>query len=180
MFVFNLKINKKKFIKIFTITVLVLALLIFILSISKILNNNHSNNEKTVLLKLDSSNYTDFLKNCHENIDEFVGTKISITGYVYRMKDFNENQFVIARTMLLPSNHKAVVVGILAECDSIKDFEDYSWVSCSGTIQKGYYNGDMPVVHIETINKSSPPEEEYVYSPLSNNDLNTPLSISGV
>jgi len=117
------------------------------------------------IYNINSDNYTNFLKDCHENIDKYVGTTIQITGYVYRMPDFTDTQFVIARTMLINSNNKAVVVGLLAESDKIKSFNNSTWVTCTGTIKKGNYNGEIPIVETSNIKSIKAPTDEFVHSP---------------
>ena len=39
----------------------------------------------------------------HENIDDYVGKKLCFTGYVYRVLDLQDNQFVLARDMIISS-----------------------------------------------------------------------------
>ena len=93
------------------------------------------------------------------------GLKFILLGYVYRLIDFNDNQFVLARDMIISSDFQTVVVGFLCECDSIKDFKDNSWVEITGEIVKGNYHGDMPIVKIYEINRCDPPSEDLVYPP---------------
>ena len=101
----------------------------------------------------------------HDNIDEYVGTKVNFTGYVYRVLDLKENQFILARDMLISSDFQSVIVGFLCECDNAKDFENDTWVEITGQIYKGNYHGDMPIVKITEINKTNKPNDEYVYPP---------------
>lgn len=137
MFVCNLKINKKKFVFLFTALILTLAVLLMFLSFNKIfINTPQDAISESSVLNITSDNYTSFLKDCHENIDKYIGASVQITGYVYRMPDFNDTQFVIARTMLINSNNKAVVVGLLSESDKIKDFENSTWVTCKRNHKK--------------------------------------------
>lgn len=119
MFVLNVKFNKKVFIKVFTIVVIVLVTTLFIFTIKKVIipasknkmlkmnvntnainkddiSNNKSNNK---ILEINSNNFTTFLKNCNENIDSYVGKTVHISGFVYRLSDFAQNQFVVARLM---------------------------------------------------------------------------------
>ena len=46
-----------------------------------------------------------------------------------------------------------------------KNFETGSWVEIEGTITKGNYYGDMPIIEIEEIKQVDAPDEEYVYPP---------------
>ena len=167
MFVCNLKINRKKFVKVFKTIVIILGILALILAIYKIFFSAKeiSDMKKTKNLELNSSTYTNFLKDCHENIDKYVGCNVKITGYVYRMPDFTNNQFVIARTMLFDSDTKAVVVGILCESDSAGNYKDYDWVTIEGIVGKGNYKGEMPIVKVQNITKANVPEDEFVHLP---------------
>ena len=170
MFVCNFKINKKMFMKIFNTSILILAILILVISIISIFKNSDngnsiSENQQNQLIKIESSNYTNFLKDCHENMSKYLGSNVNITGYVYRLPDFKDNQFVLARTMLINSNSQAVVVGILSESDCAKKFNDYCWVEVSGQIEKGNYFGELPILKITDIKETKTPEDEFVYEP---------------
>ena len=107
--------------------------------------------------KISARNYANILKTVHENIDSYVGKKINFTGYVYRVSDLQDNQFVLARNMIINSSSQSVVVGFLCECDT--------WVEITGEIVKGSYHGDMPIVRITDIKAVDTPKEEYVYPP---------------
>ena len=164
MFVLNVKFNKKIFIKVFTVVVIILVTTLFIFTIKKVIipasknkmlkmnvnanaieesnqknkhnaskiNNNNNNNDNNnnnssnnnineynksqcdndinqddisnnksnnKILEINSNNFTTFLKNCNENIDSYVGKSVHISGFVYRLSDFAQNQFVVARLM---------------------------------------------------------------------------------
>jgi len=59
---------------------------------------------------ISSENYTDILKEVHENLNDYIGQKISFIGYVYRVSDLEENQFILARDMVINSKNQTVVV----------------------------------------------------------------------
>lgn len=174
MFVFNLKVNGKKLFKTFiTISVLLLIVIVLIV-IFRIFNgakNSSKNNTclpKNNINTISTSNYTNVLKAVHENIDDYVGVNISFTGYVYRVLDLNENQFVLARDMIISSDFQSVIVGFLCEYEKAKDFEDNTWVKITGKIYKGNYHGDMPIVKITKMERTDKPNDEYVYPPDEN------------
>ena len=114
---------------------------------------------------MSTSNYTNVLKTVHDNIDNYVGQKIKFSGYVYRMFDFKENQFVLARDMVISSDFQTVVVGFLCESTEIASYQDNSWVEIEGTIIKGDYHGDMPIIQVEKVQSIEKPSDEYVYPP---------------
>ena len=126
---------------------------------------NASKEKTDIVCDIKASNYTNILKATHENINNYVGVKIHFTGYVYRVLDLKDNQFVLARDMIISSNYQAVVVGFLCEYDKAKNFNDDTWVEITGEITKGDYHGDMPIVKITNIQETNKPSEEYVYPP---------------
>lgn len=123
---------------------------------------------KNKVSNISSANYTNVLKAIHENIDSYAGVKINFTGYVYRVLDLNENQFVLARDMIISSDFQSVVVGFLCEADNASTFENDTWVNITGEITRGSYHGDMPIVRITEIKKVDKPNDEFVYPPNEN------------
>ena len=104
-----------------------------------------------------SSNYTNILKQVHNNLDTYVGQKISFTGYVYRLKNFSNDQFVLARDMDI-GNNQTLIVGFLCESQDIKNYQDQTWVKIEGEITKGYYNEDyIPIIKITKIENAEIP-----------------------
>ena len=163
MFVYNIKINGAKTFK--TIFIIILILLLFIMGSVMWRFVNASKEKTDIVCDIKASNYTNILKATHENINNYVGVKIHFTGYVYRVLDLKDNQFVLARDMIISSNYQAVVVGFLCEYDKAKNFNDDTWVEITGEITKGDYHGDMPIVKITNIQETNKPSEEYVYHP---------------
>ncbi len=164
MFIYNVSLNKNK---IFKISLIFFALLIVsIVSITsfRIFNCSEAISKSNVQ-KISTSNYTNVLKAVHDNIDSYVGTKLNFSGYVYRLTDFKENQFVLARNMVISSDFQTVVVGFLCESNDIKNFSDNSWVELTGEIVKGDYHGDMPIVKVTELHSCDIPSDELVYPP---------------
>ena len=171
MFVYNVKIPGSKVFKGIFILMLVIIMCIVGVVVFKILNGarNSSTSEacmpKNKICTISSNNYTNVLKAVHDNIDDYVGMKINFTGYVYRVLDWKENQFVLARDMIISSDYQSVVVGFLCEYEKAKEFEDNTWVEITGEVTKGDYHGDMPIIKITSINKTTAPNDDKVYPP---------------
>ncbi len=171
MFVYNVKINGSKTFKYFFVGIVLLVVIIVGIVTLKIFHgaiNNHETSScmpQNNVFKITASNYTNVLKSVHDNIDDYIGININFTGYVYRMIDFNENQFVLARNMVISSDLQTVVVGFLCECEESKNFNDNDWIEITGTVTKGDYHGDMPIIKVTEIKKASKPNEELVYPP---------------
>lgn len=171
MFVYNIKINGSKTFKYFFIGIVLLVVIIVgIVSFKVFHGASHSFQNSSCLpqgnvAKLSVTNYTNVLKAVHDNINNYVGIQIHFTGYVYRVLDLKENQFILARDMVISSDFQTVVVGFLCECDNAKEFEDGTWIELTGKITKGDYHGDMPIVKTIDIKRVDKPNEEFVYPP---------------
>ena len=159
MFIFNMKLNKKIIFKIFFIILTLIILIMFIMGILKLFKNkDNSLNETFTQGKVNvisSTNYTNVLKTVHENLDNYVGTKVKIVGYVYRLYDFSDNQFVLARQMIISSDYQGVVVGFLCNLNEAEKYKDGCWVEIEGTITKGNYHGELPVIEIYKIKETN-------------------------
>lgn len=168
MFIYNIKINNNKLFKLFFITVIILLICIVSIVIFRVFNGASKNPKNPEICQISTTNYTNVLKAVHDNIDAYVGVKIHFSGYVYKLFDFNENQFVLARNMVISSNFQTVVVGFLCESENIKDFADNSWVELTGEITKGDYHGDMPIIKVTELKSCDKPNDELVYPPDEN------------
>lgn len=172
MFVFNMKLNGNRASKIFMGILCVIILLITCFICYKLISNSFfqtndsvSGNHKNAVYELTPQNYTNVLQNVHEHVDDYVGQRIKFSGYIYRLYDFSNEQFVLARDMIVSSDFQTVVVGFLCHSSLASNFEDDTWVEITGTITKGDYYGEMPIIEIENIKKIDTPSEEYVYPP---------------
>ena len=141
MFVFNLKVNGSRIFKYFFIGVIIFLILILGIVIYKVFSgaNNSAKSESCLpkgVSKISSNNYTNILKAVHENIDSYVGKQINFTGYVYRVLDLEDNQFILARDMIINSSNQTVVVGFLCEYNDSNQLENGTWINVTGTIIK--------------------------------------------
>lgn len=172
MFIYNLKINGSKVFKVFFVIIIILIICILGTVIFKVFNgasakksSNSTCMPQNDICKISANNYTNVLKAVHDDINSYVGVKINFSGYIYRLSDFNDNQFVLARNMVISSDFQTVVVGFLCEYDNAKNLADNSWVEITGEIVKGNYHGDMPIVKITDIKNIEKPNDEFVYPP---------------
>jgi len=157
MFVCNFKLNLKRLLIISGVIIVAIALFF---EISNMIKDNNSNNLDYVL---DSENFTEILKTVHDNIDANVGKTIKLSGFVFRLPDFRSNYFVCGRNMMLDDFEK--VVGFLCTYNGDIELEDSEWVEITGTIVKGYYMSDMPVIEINNIKKITAPTNTFVKTP---------------
>lgn len=157
MFVCNFKLNLKKILIISAVIIVAVALFFEINSMIK------SKSATTFDYVLDTENFTEILKTVHDNIDAHVGKTIKLSGFVFRLPDFRANYFVCGRNMLLDDDAK--VVGFLCTYNGDLELKDSEWVEITGTIVKGYYTTDMPVIEVTSIQKITAPANTFVKTP---------------
>ena len=171
MVIYNLKINGNKLFKLFLSFVFIFLFLLVCIVVFNIFSGaskNHGSGclNKNNICTISPNNYTNVLKAVHENIDNYVGTNISFTGYIYKVYDLKDNQFILARDMIVSSDFRSVVVGFLCECDKMPtNLQENTWVELTGEIIKGDYHGDMPIIKVKKITKVNKPNKEFVYPP---------------
>ena len=171
MFICNVKVNKNSLFKIIIGICSIICISLMAVAIYKIYNITQASEQDECLQKddvavIDDNNYTNILKMVHEDLDTYIGQEISYTGYVYRVSDIKKNEFILARDMIISSSPKqTVVVGFLATCNNSDSYENGAWVNVTGTIQKGYYLEEVPILKITEIKRTSKPEEAEVPVP---------------
>ena len=166
MFVYNIKFSSGKIFKIILFFIIVIALVMTGISIYKTFSNNSSIQPNlNEVYNITSTNYTNILKAVHENINTYVGQKINFSGYVYRVYDFQADEFVLARDMIVSSDMQTLIVGFLCKSEAATNFEDGTWVNITGEIKKGYYHGDIPIIEVTSIEQTTKPTDSYVYPP---------------
>ena len=178
MFIYNIKINGKAIAKILFVIISIIITIYFCLSAYKIYNNSFKVKdqiENSDVINITSQNYTNILKSVHDDINSYIGKKICFTGYVYRLLDFKETEFVLARDMIISSDMQTLIVGFLCDSKNVKEFENDSWVELTGEITKGSYHGDMPIIKVKEIKEIEKPKNDiYVYPP---DDSYVPTSV---
>lgn len=171
MFVCNVKVNKNYLIKIIFASCFILCISLMAVFIYKIYNYIEISNQDECLpnnkiATISDKNYTNILKAVNEDLDTYIGQKISYTGYVYRVSDIKKNEFILARDMIISTSPKqTAVVGFLATCDNSESYENGAWITVTGTIQKGFYLEEVPILKISEIKRTSKPQNAEVPMP---------------
>lgn len=176
MFLYNLKLNGNRLVKFFFIVMLLIILVIFSVGIFNIFFKNENRNSSEIKLtdtintnkvfEITPENYTNILQTVTEDIDSYIGCKVHFTGYIYRLIDFDKNEFVLARDMIVNENtSQSLVVGFLCTYDTAYEFKDNTWVDITGTIVKGEYYGDIAQIKVDNMFECNEPEDKFVSVP---------------
>ena len=172
MFIYNFKIRGGIALRIILILLSIFMLVVFSISIYRIFITSgkfkvKDNLGEKEITKIEPQNYTNILQAVHDNPDSYIGMKVEFTGYMYRLFDFEKDEFVIARDMSI-NNEKTqtVVVGFLCQYKDADNFEDVTWVNLIGVIEKGkYHNQEIPVLKVTNMEKSERPDVTVVNPP---------------
>lgn len=171
MFIYNVKLNSSKmfkFLLLFIIAFVVILCCFIGIKLYKESIKVKDEIKTNEFSELTNKNYSNILKSVHENIDTYVGQKIKFSGFVYRVYDLDKEQFVLGRNMIISSDFKTVVVGFLCHYKDAINLKDNTWIEIEGTITKGTYHGDMPILEITSVKNIEKPNDEYVYPPDEN------------
>ena len=172
MFIYNLKVNGGVMLKIIIVILSIFMLGVFGFSIYKIFFTSgkfvvNDKIKKQDITEIQQENYTNILKAVHDNPDSYIGMKVNFIGYIYRVIDFKDNQFVIARDMFInESKTQSVVVGFLCEYKDASKFSNGTWVNITGTIEMGkYHNEQIPFINVIEIKETTEPDNSSVMPP---------------
>ena len=167
MFIFNLKMNKKALCRAFIaisllIIIIIILYIIFIMFFNK---KSTCDSGKNDLIELNEANYTNFLKAANEDVNSYIGSKVKIVGYVYRLIDFEKNQFVVARDMKVGKTSQSLIVGFLCESNEASKYSDGTWIEIIGRIKKGRFNDELAILDVISIRETNKPENIFVNPP---------------
>lgn len=170
MFICNISLNKTKVVKCLFAIIAIILIIFFGFSAYRIFRESMNSSVNDCLpnpdvINITSANYTNVLKTVHDDLSTYLGKKIHFSGYIYRVSDFTETQFVLARDMIISSDLKTLVVGFLCESKDAPKFETNTWIEITGIITKGKYREEIPVIQVTEIKKINKPNECYVYPP---------------
>ncbi|MFR2534981.1 MAG: hypothetical protein ACLTEH_03570 [Clostridia bacterium] len=170
MFIYNIKMNGSVLFKIvLSIIICIVIILCGVIGFRIYQESRQIDPTQTREVHvLTNKNYASVLDTVHNQIDTYVGQKIKFSGFVYRVYDLDREQFVLGRNMIISSDFQTVVIGFLCHYKDAISFADSTWVELEGTITKGDYHGDMPILEVTSIKKIDKPNDEYVYPPDEN------------
>lgn len=158
MFVINIKMDYKKILLICIICATIIASIIeFGFNDKSIFTSNNIDNYD---YNIDETTFVSTLKKIHENIDENIGKTIKVSGFIYTLPDFNEDFFVCGRYMV--QDNETQVAGYLCNYNGDLELNENEWVEICGTIIKGDYNREVPVIKIDKVSKIVAPANTYV------------------
>ena len=159
----NLKINTKVVLTILSI-LFIIIIFFTIFKIIKVKDENIINDPD--LISMNTTNYTNILKEINMSIDTYVGHKITVNGFVYRNEDFKKDEFVVSRNMIICCESDPAIVGIMCKYKDADKFPNETWVKVEGIIEKYEYNDmTIPIINVSNIKKINTPKNRNVLPP---------------
>lgn len=70
--------------------------------------------------------------------------------------------------MIISSDLQTLVVGFLCNYKDAKNLQDKTWIEITGTITRGDYHGDIPVIEVSELKQVEKPTDSYVAPPDEN------------
>lgn len=164
MYVLNIKMNYIKLFCFFFAVALVFVGIIEFFSNDKLVltNSNIENYDYNVT----DDNFISTLEKIHNSIDENIGKTIKVQGFYYTLADFDKNFFICGRYLV--DENVTKVAGFMSLYDGMMSLEENEWVEITGTIIKGNYNGDIPVIKVNTVTKIPAPANMFIEQKNSN------------
>jgi putative membrane protein len=99
-----------------------------------------------------------------EDLNPFIGQQASVVGFVYRDASLPQGQFLVSRFILSCCAADGYAVGMVVESPEAGSYKDDTWIKVSGPVDVVSFNGSRsPLIHAESIEVVSQPEQPYLY-----------------
>ncbi len=112
------------------------------------------------------TDYTEIMSEVQFFSQDYIGKEIVMTGFVFRQPGTTNNQFSLVRYVIMCCTADALPYGVLCEIKDAAKYEEGSWLSIRGIIQKTTYEDQtVPVIKITSIKQVQEPKNPYVFPP---------------
>jgi len=113
---------------------------------------------------VDEQNFLNWLYILYRDAEEYRGTEIEITGFVFRDEEFEQNQFVLARFIMVCCIADMQLAGLMCRYEGAQELQTDEWVRILGHIEEETFLGEkIPVIIPEEIIPAEKPEIPYIY-----------------
>lgn len=110
------------------------------------------------------NNFIRWLEELYTNTKKYEGLEVEITGFVFKDKQFKNDEFVAARSIMVCCAADLQVAGLMCRYQDTNNLNKDSWVKVKGKIKKDTVNGEIqPFVVVDSIENTTKPANEYVY-----------------
>jgi len=122
-----------------------------------------SKEEETIIV-VDDLHFVTWLYDLYYNYKKYIGRDFQITGFVFRTDDYAENEFAIARLVMVCCTADMQIAGIMCKGEGSIELEKDTWVQIKGILQEGEFEGQkIPFIILTEVKEIEKSENEYVY-----------------
>ena len=124
----------------------------------------HGYDEANRTVTVSDEEFYPWLSEFFMHLEAFDGFQVTMTGAVYKDPEFfAENEFVPARLMMSCCVADLAPTGIVCNYDKVSELAADSWITVTGTLYKGQYEGnEEPQIKVASIAPAEP-VEGYLY-----------------
>ena len=114
---------------------------------------------------VDDSNFAPWIMELYYDVEKYEGKNIEMVGFVYKDDEsLKENEFVVARLMMVCCAADMQPVGIVCQYDKTSELKSEEWVKVKGILETYDFAGEKnPIIKVESIEPTDKPKEEIVY-----------------
>lgn len=128
--------------------------------------SNHNINNLTFednIIQINKNNFVYSLDEILTYPYNYEGMNIKITGFIYKDKNLTDDQFIIARYMMVCCASNMQIAGIKCESNTLINYPEYTWVEVTGTIHTKEIPNIDTIILTENIKEVNNPDTSYVY-----------------
>lgn len=117
------------------------------------------------VIELDNEGYGIWYLDSLDHIERYVGKTVQFVGQVLRPSSFPSDYFVPGRLAMTCCADDMAFLGFACEYDGASQLTQKSWVKVTATVANEYwpdYNGEGPVLHAVSVEKTKAPKEEVI------------------
>ncbi|MBQ6887710.1 MAG: GTPase [Lachnospiraceae bacterium] len=116
-------------------------------------------------LVLDDYGYGIWYLDSLDHLERYIGKTVEFVAMVLRPEKFPNGYFVPGRMAMTCCADDMAFLGFACEYDGADKLEQKEWVKVKATVSKEYwadYNGEGPVLHAVSVEKTKAPKEEVI------------------
>ena len=114
---------------------------------------------------LDNQGYGIWYLDCMDHLERYEGKRVTFTAMVAKPEGFPENYFVPGRMAMTCCADDMTFLGYVCSYEKLDELKPRDWVKVTATVKREFfpqYQGEGPVLHAESLEKTVAPKEEVI------------------
>ena len=121
---------------------------------------------KADVIDIDDVDFGVWYVDVMDNADRYIGKKLHFKGQVLKSRHLDADYFVPGRKAMTCCANDVQFIGYVCQTGKAPGLKEGEWVEVTGTMRMENcqaYRDEGPVIHVEKLEKTTPPQEEMVY-----------------